>query len=93
VRETVEAGHESLRSGAIPPARVEIPAARATELRVRGGWWRPRLERATSTPGALGLALPGGRVVLHRPARARELVADVELARADAALLAAPSLR
>lgn len=76
----------------LPVEWIEIPVAWITEVRVRGGWWRPRFElRARRLDAFEGVpAARAGTLSVKIARRDRGLAADmaaaIEMARADLAL-------
>lgn len=76
----------------VPAQRLVLPAARIAAIEIRGRWWKPHIELRTLGIGPLEL-MPGasaGRVDLRISRRdwsvAAELVSQVQLEMADAAL-------
>lgn len=83
----------------LPLELLEVPASWLAEVRLRGGWWLPRLElraRRLDAFDALPAARPGVaslRVRRRHLALARAMAAAIEAARAEALLAPEATLR
>src|ERR1051326_1666368 len=76
----------------VPAQRLVLPATRIAFIEVRSRWWKPHIELRTTGIGPLELVptAVAGRVLLRIARRdwsaARELVTNVQLEMAEAAL-------
>lgn len=98
-RELVSLGQVKEENETIPRAMREVPVSWIAEVRVTGGWWRPRIHlRARRLDAFDGIpsAKPGAITLrINRRDRelAREIASGLEMARADEALAAAEHRR
>ena len=76
----------------VPAQRLVLPVTRIAHVEARGRWWKPYIELRTTNIGPLELVptAQGGRVLLRISRRdwsiARDLVSQIQLEMADAAL-------
>jgi hypothetical protein len=96
ITEVIPGSVRKLRQS-VPAQRLVLPMMRIAAFELHRRWWRPYIELKTNGIGPLEL-VPGaqaGRVALHIGRRERraasELISDVQLAMADAALREAES--
>lgn len=92
--EIVEVHGEGVRTlrQSVPAQRLVLPAARIAMMTAHSRWWRPYIELRTDSIAPLELmpTATSGRVALRISRRdwgaARDLISQVQLAMADAAL-------
>ena len=88
----INAGNVRQLRESVPAQRLVLPVTRIASIEMHGRWWHPRIELRTTGIAFLELVptAMAGRVLLHITRRdwhrARELVSQVELEMADAAI-------